>query len=53
MNRFLAFVALVVLGGFLGILAFEVVEPDLMIVIAFTAVLVLIDFYRSLRAKRD
>lgn len=53
MNRILALFALIALGGFLAILAFEVPSPDLIIVVIITAALALYDFYRSLFNKRD
>lgn len=47
MNRFLALFAFVVFAGFVGILAFEVPSPDLVIVIVFTLLLVAYDFITS------
>jgi len=47
MNRFLALFAFVVFVVFVGILAFEVPSPDLVIVIVLTIVLVAYDFITS------
>lgn len=51
MNRFLALFAFVVFAGFVGILAFEVPSPDLVIVILFTTALLGYDFITS--SKND
>lgn len=53
MNRILAILALIVLGGFLFILVYEVPRLDLILIVGFTAALVLFDFFRTLRNKRD
>lgn len=47
MNRILALFAFLVFAGFVGILAFEVPSPDLVIVIVFTTLLVAYDFITS------
>ena len=47
MNRLLALFAFVVLAGFLGILVLAVPSPDLVAVVALTAVLVAYDLYSS------
>lgn len=49
MNRFLALFAFVVFTVFVGILAFKVPSPDLVIVIVFTLLLVAYDFITSSR----
>jgi len=46
MDRVLAILAMLVLFGFLGILAFSVPSPDLLIVIAVTLLLAAYDFFR-------
>ena len=50
MNRVLMLIALVVFLGFLAILAVEVPSPDLLVVIALTAGLVVYDFWSSSRS---
>ena len=52
MNRILALLALAVFIGFVGILAFKVPSPDLVIVIVFTTVLVAYDFLSSAFKKK-
>jgi|TARA_R110002074_G_scaffold3167_1_gene17125 uncharacterized membrane protein YoaK (UPF0700 family) len=47
MNRFLALFAFVVFAIFVGILAFEVPSPDLVIVILITMALLAYDFITS------
>jgi len=47
MNRFLALFAFVVFAIFVGILAFEVPSPDLVIVILITTALLAYDFITS------
>ncbi|GGH41916.1 hypothetical protein SAMN05444007_12310 [Cribrihabitans marinus] len=47
MNRILAIFAFVVFAIFVGILAFEVPSPDLVIVIVVTAALLAYDFITS------
>ncbi|QFU09984.1 hypothetical protein PARPLA_00453 [Rhodobacteraceae bacterium THAF1] len=47
MNRILALLAFVALAAFVGILVFEVPEPDLMIVAGLTLALVAYDMFRS------
>ncbi|MFZ7092534.1 hypothetical protein [Primorskyibacter sp. 2E233] len=53
MNRMLALFAFVIFVGFLGILAFKVPSPDLVIVIALTILLVAYDFVTSSGDKKD
>ena len=53
MNRFLALFAFVIFAGFLGILAFNVPSPDLVIVIVLTLILVAYDFITSSSDKQD
>ena len=53
MNRLLALFAFAVFAGFVGILAFEVPSPDLILVIALTLVLVAYDMITSASDKRD
>ncbi len=53
MNRILAIFALIVFGGFLFILVYEVPRVDLILIIGFTAALAVFDFIRTLRKKRD
>lgn len=47
MNRLTALVAFATLAGFLGILAFDVPSPDLIVVILITVALVAYDFLTS------
>jgi hypothetical protein len=47
MNRLLPLIALVIFAGFVGILAFKVPSPDLIIIILFTLGLVAYDFFSS------
>ena len=49
MNRILALFAFVIFAIFLGILAFNVPSPDLLIVLGLTIVLVAFDFVTSCR----
>lgn len=47
MNRLTAIIALATLAAFLGILAYQVPSPDLIIVILITGALVVYDFITS------
>ena len=47
MNRVLALLAFLTLAGFVGILVFEVPEPDLMVVAGLTMALVAYDLVKS------
>lgn len=51
MNRLLALISFVIFAIFLGILGFNVPEPDLVIVILFTLALVAYDFFTSANRK--
>ncbi len=53
MNRLLALFAFAILAGFLGILAYSVPSPDLIIVILITVALVGYDFVTSSGNKPD
>jgi len=53
MNKLLALLALVTIGGFIGILAFNVPSPDLIAVAALTFGLVVYDFATSARDPKD
>jgi hypothetical protein len=53
MNKLMAFFALAVMVGFLGILAYKVPSPDLIVVIALTVGLVLYDVITSAFRKND
>jgi hypothetical protein len=53
MNKLLALIAFLLFAAFLGILAWKVPEPDLLMVIALTLGLVAFDFLRSARDKKD
>lgn len=53
MNKLLALLAYVTIGGFIAILAFKVGEPDLMVVAALTMALVTYDFATSANDKKD
>lgn len=53
MNKLLALIAFVTIGGFIGILVIEVPEPDLMAVALLTIALVAYDFATSARDKKD
>lgn len=53
MNKLLALLAFIVIGGFIGILVMEVPEPDLALVALLTFGLVTYDFVTSARDKKD
>lgn len=53
MNKLLALLALVTIGGFIGILAVNVPSPDLIAVAVLTFGLVVYDFATSARDKKD
>lgn len=53
MNKLLALIALVTVGGFIGILAYNVPSPDLVVVAALTFALVAYDFATSARDPKD
>ncbi len=53
MNKLLALFALVTIGGFIGILAYHVPSPDLIVVAALTFGLVVYDFATSARDPKD
>ncbi len=53
MNRIMALFAFVVLAGFVGILIWNVREPDLIAVAALTVVLIAIDFVTSSGKPKD
>jgi uncharacterized membrane protein YfcA len=53
MNKLLALIALVVIGAFIGILAFNVPSPDLIVVAALTFLFVAYDFATSARDPKD
>lgn len=53
MNKLLALIALVTIGGFIGILALKVPSPDLMIVAGLTFALIVYDFATSARDPKD
>ncbi|MBU2357608.1 hypothetical protein [Loktanella sp. M215] len=53
MNRILALFAFVILAGFLGILAYRVPSPDLLVVLGLTILLAGYDFATSSRDKKD
>ncbi|WP_238547673.1 hypothetical protein [Meridianimarinicoccus roseus] len=53
MNKLLALLAFVAIGGFIGILVMEVPQPDLMSVALLTFLLVAYDFATSARDKKD
>lgn len=52
MNRLLALFAFAIFLGFVGILAFEIRSPDLIVVIALTTLLVGYDFVTSSKPPR-
>lgn len=51
MNFFLALIALIALGTFLGVMVLHVTSLDLILVIALTFVFAAFDFFRSMRRK--
>jgi hypothetical protein len=53
MNKLLALFALGIIGAFIGILAFNVPSPDLLIVAALTFGFVVYDFATSARDPKD
>jgi|TARA_R100001244_G_scaffold125169_1_gene95141 uncharacterized membrane protein YccC len=53
MNRILALFAFVVIAGFLGILAYSVPSPDLLVVLGLTVLLVAYDFATSSGDRKD
>jgi len=53
MNAILASLAFAVFAAFVGILAFEVPSPDLVVVIVLTLALVAYDFVTSIFGSRD
>ena len=48
MDKIFAIIALAVLFGFLGIIAWFVPEPDLIIVFAVVCILVIYDFWKTI-----
>jgi hypothetical protein len=52
LERLLTTVALAVLCAFLGILIWKVPSPDLIVVVAVTALLAAFDFFRPRRTNR-
>ena len=53
MNKLLALLAVIVIGGFIGILAVHVPSPDLLLVALLTMGLVCYDFVTSARDDKD
>ena len=53
MNKLLALIALVTIGGFLGILVYNVPSPPLIAVAALTLALIIYDFATSARDPKD
>lgn len=51
MDRLLALLALIVMIGFLGIIAYFVPEPDLLAVFVFAAALATTDFWLTLTGR--
>ena len=53
MNRLLALFAFLTVAGFLGILAYRVPSPDLLVVLGLTLLLAAYDFITSSRDHKD
>jgi hypothetical protein len=53
MNGFLSILALAGFVFFLGVIAWFVRHPDLIVILAFGVVLAAIDFWRSFRERRQ
>ena len=53
MNRIFALLALAVLIGFLGIVAWYVPETDLIVVFAVVAIMAICDFWKTILPSRN